>query len=180
MVFQLSPEELPEKLMFFTQNLLDWFNVFMAKLYRREESPKYIIHTLNFKDTIELLPDFMEALKQKSNDFLGICNGAEFVGDKSKVLGMTEAGLLVIQTDGMIIGVRLNILVGADFMGLPAPYEGTNALDEVYQSFGLPQFIEKEIVEKKYLENLFSNEKLDEKTLNRLRALSDDKASDKS
>ena len=69
--------------------------------------------------------------------------------------------------------MRLNDLLGANFVGIPTPYQGKNALDDVYRSLGLPQYLEQEIFGNKYLENLFSNEQIDEKTLDKFKALNE-------
>jgi hypothetical protein len=170
-VFEAAPEDLPVKIFFLTQKFADWFDRFMATLYRKEVAEKYVVHILDIKNTLEMLPTFIQELKQNPNDFLGVCEGKDFLEDKSKILGICESGLLVLQVEDKLIGVRLNELLGANFVGIPTPYQGKNALDEVYQSLGLPQYLEQEIFGNKYLENLFSNEQVDEKTLEKFKAL---------
>ena len=145
----------------------------MSTLYRKEISEKYVLHILDIKNVLEMFPTFIKELKQNPNDFVGVCEGTNFLNDKSKILGFCESGLLLIQTEDRLIGMRLNDLLGANFVGIPTPYQGKNALDDVYRSLGLPQYLEQEIFGNKYLENLFSNEQIDEKTLDKFKALNE-------
>lgn len=172
-VFQLTPEELPEKIIFLTRKWVEWFNIFMAALYRKEVSKKGLTHILDLRKALDLFPSFIEDLKQNPSDFVGLCQGKDFAGDSSKIFGFSESGLLIFQTDGQLIGMRLNDLLGANFMGIPTQFEGRGAFSDVYQSFGVPQYLQQEVFEKKYLENLFASETIDKGTLDKFKRLSE-------
>jgi hypothetical protein len=118
-----------------------------------------------------MLPDLFQAIKEKPSDFFGICKANEILTDTSKVLGISEAGLLFLPIENTLIGVQINAFLGTELVGLPAIPQADNPLGDIYESLGLPQYIQKEIFERKYLENLFSSEKIDEKTLDKFKAL---------
>ena len=173
LIFQLTPEEQTQEVIFLTQKLADWFTSLMATLYQKEVSEKQVLHILNFKNMVEMLPTFIQELKEKPGDYFGRCHAKEFLQDNSKVLGLSESGLLILPVENELIGIHVNDLLGANFMGVPMPYQGSNALNDVYQSLGLPQYLQQEIFEKKYLENLFSSEVVDKNTLDKLKKVTE-------
>ena len=92
-VFEATPEDLPLKIVFLTQKFADWFDNLMSTLYRKEISEKYVLHILDIKNVLEMFPTFIKELKQNPNDFVGVCEGRDFLNDKSKILGFCESGL---------------------------------------------------------------------------------------
>ena len=63
-IFEATPEDLPVKMLFLTQKFADWFDRFMATLYRKEVSEKYLLYILDTKNMFEMLPTFIQELKQ--------------------------------------------------------------------------------------------------------------------
>ncbi len=156
-IFQMTPDQLPEKIIYLTQKLADLYNQFLKTLYHKEETKKYFLHVIDFQKVIEVVPAFIQELKQNPNAYLGICQPQDFLQDDSKIVGITESGLLIIHDENDLVGLRLNVLMGANFMGMPTPFEGKGVFQEVYQSLGVPQYFQQEIIEKRYLENLFNS-----------------------
>ena len=172
-VFQLTPEEQSKKVVFLTQKLEDWFNSLMAALYQQEVSEKQVLHILNIKNMVKMLPTLIQEIKEKPEDYFGRCLAKELLQDNSKVLGLSESGLLIIPAENELIGIHVKDLLGGNFVGAPTGLQGNNALSDVYESLGLPQYFQEEILENKFLEKIFSNEKMDKKTLNKFKALTE-------
>jgi len=169
-VFQLGPDEYSLRVVFLTKKLENCFDRFMAALYQKRVLENQVTHVLNIKNVLEILPDFIHDLREHPNDYFGLCQVKDLLGDDSKVIGMTESGLVILHVENELIGMRMNQLLGASFMGVPTQFEGQSALNEVYQSFGVSQYVQ-EVFDGKYLENLFLSETNDKGVVEKLKAL---------
>jgi mRNA-degrading endonuclease HigB of HigAB toxin-antitoxin module len=171
-IFQIGSDEYSLRVVFLTKKLEKCFNRFMAALYQKRVLENQVIHILNIKNVLDMLPDFIHDLREHPSDYFGLCQVKDLLEDDSKVLGMTESGLVMLHAENELIGMRMNYLLGASFMGVSTQFQGQSALNEVYQSFGVSQYVQ-EIFDRKYLENLFSSEAIDKGTNDRLKALTE-------
>lgn len=122
-VFQIGQEDHSTKVIFLTKRLADWFEAFMAAFYQKMVSEKKVIHVFNFKNLFEMLPDFISEVKKQPNDFFGLCQIKDLIEDNSKVLGISETGLLILRAENELIGMRMDDLLGASFMGVPRHFK---------------------------------------------------------
>jgi hypothetical protein len=105
-----------------------------------------------------MLPVLFQAIKEEPSNFFGICKANEILTDTSKVPGISESGLLFLPIENTLTGIQITAFLGIELVGLPAIPQEDNPLGDIYESLGLPQYIQKEIVERKYLEKLFSKD----------------------
>ena len=173
LIFQLTPEEQSQEVLFLTQKLENFFNSLIAALYQKEVSEKQVFHILNIKNLFEMLPILVQEIKEKPMDYFGRCQAKELLTDKSKVIGLSESGLAILPAENELIGIRVTDLLGANFMGVPTGLQVGSVLNDVYGSLGLPQYFQEEIFGNKFLEKMFSNEQMDKKTLAKFKALTE-------
>lgn len=117
-ILQLTPEHQSQNVLFITQKTIDWFNALMAALYQKEVSKKQVLHIINIKKVLEMLPVLFQEIKEKPNEFFGICKASEILTDPTKVLEISEAGLLFLAIDNTLIGIQINAFLGAELVGL--------------------------------------------------------------
>ena len=157
-IYQLSEEEQTEQVMYITQKLAEWYNTLIQAIYYQKVSKKEVIHVIDIKKGIETMPKLIETLKTSFGDFLGSCKANELLSDKTKIVGITNSKKLIIPIDGSLIGIDLNAFLGTNFVPSTFPIQANNPLTDVFDSLGVPQYIQQEIVEKRYLEKLFSQD----------------------
>ena len=99
LIFQLTPEEQSQEVLFLTQKLENFFNSLIAALYQKEVSEKQVFHILNIKNLFEMLPILVQEIKEKPMDYFGRCQAKELLQDKSIVIGLSESGLAILPAE---------------------------------------------------------------------------------
>lgn len=158
MVFQLSPEQLSEEVLYVTKKFGDWFDALIGAFYQERSSKKEVVHILNFKSLIEQIPQLIDELRESPQSFLGLCKAGDILRNKSIIAGFSNSKILIIPFENELIGVNFGVFTNFDFIPSISQSEISNPLTEFYQSIGIPQYLKEEVIEKKFLEKLLSKE----------------------
>lgn len=154
LISPLSPEEMSQEVLYFTKDFENWLNTIQTTLYQEKVSSKEVIHILNFKNLLEKVPQLIEEITKSPSSYFGLCNIHKILEDESKIAGFTDSRLLVIPFENQLYAVNLHLLTDFRFKPALAEEKISAPLDEIYQSMGIPQYME-EIEKKKFLEKLF-------------------------
>jgi len=158
MVFQLSPEQLSEDVMYVTRKFEDWFNALVKALFQKKTRKKEIVHILNFRNLFDQLPKLVDEFRTAPQSFFGSCKAKDILKNKSIIAGISNSKILIIPIEKELIGIDLRVFTNFDFIPSMDRSQLSNPLTELYQSLGITQYIHQEIMEKKFLKNLLSKE----------------------
>jgi hypothetical protein len=158
MVFQLTQEQMSEDVIYLTRKFEDWYNTLVKALFQKKTTKREIIHILNFKNLFEQLPQLVDELKSSSQSFFGLCKAKDMLENDSIVAGVSNSRILIIPIEKELIGIDFRVFIDFDFMPSMNKSQLNNPLTEFYQSLGITQYIQQEVMEKKFLENLLSKE----------------------
>lgn len=158
MVFQLSQEQLSEDVLYVTTKFEDWFNTLVKALFQKKVTKKEILHILNFKNLLDQLPRLVEGFRTTPRSFFGLCKAKDMLNDTSIVAGVSNSKILIIPFAKELIGIDFRVFMNFDFVPSMGRSQLINPLNEFYQSLGITQYIQQEVMEKKFLENLLSKE----------------------
>jgi hypothetical protein len=167
MAFQLSPQQLSDDVMYVTRKFEDWFNALIKALFQKKTTKKEIVHILNFKNLLDQLPRLVDEFRTAPESFFGICKAKDMLKNNSIIAGISNSKILIIPFEKKLIGIDFKVFTNFDFIPSMDKSQLSNPLTELYQSLGITQYIQQEVMEKKFLENLLSKEvgesKLEEK-----------------
>jgi hypothetical protein len=177
MVFELSQEKLSEDALYVTTEFEKWYNALIKALFQKKTTKKEIIHILNFKNLFDKLPKLVDRLKTSPKSFFELCKVKDILANNLIVAGVSESRILIIPIKRQLIGIDLAIFTDFAFMPSMNRSQLRNPLAEFYQSLEIAQYIQQEVIEKRFLENLLSKEnwraagaelgaKLDNRSLN--------------
>jgi hypothetical protein len=158
MVFQLSQEQMSDEVMYVTVEFEKWYNTIIKALVQEEETEKEITHYLNFKNLYDQLPKLVDMLKSSLNSFFGVCKAKDILTNDSMIDGLTKSNTLIVPIEKELIGIDLRVFTNFMFIPSMDKSELRNPLTEFLQSLGITSYIQQEVVEKKFLENLLSRE----------------------
>jgi hypothetical protein len=158
MVFQLSQEQLSEDVIYVTTEFEKWYNTLVKALFQKKITEREIIHVINFKNLFDKLPQLVDRLKNSPNSFFGLCKAKDMLTNDSRILGVSKSRILIIPMEKELIGIDLRVFTDFVFMPSMNKSQLRNPLAEFYQSLGITQYVQQEVVEKKFLENLLSKE----------------------
>ena len=158
MVFQLSQEQLSEDVMYVTTEFEKWYNALVKALFQKKITEREITHILNFKNLFDKLPKFIDILKNSPKSLFGLCKAKDMLTNESIVAGVTKSRIMIIPMEKELIGIDLRVFTDSEFTPSMNKSQLRNPLTELYQSLGITQYIQQEVVEKKFLENLLSKE----------------------
>jgi hypothetical protein len=157
-VFQLSQEQLSEDVMYVTRKFEEWFNALVKALFQKKTTKTEIIHIVNFKKLFNQLPKLVEEFKTAPRSFFGLCKAKDILKDNSVIAAVSSSGVLIIPIEKELIGIDLRAFTNFDFIPSMERSQLTNPIDEIHKSLGITQYIQQEVMEKKFLENLLSKE----------------------
>lgn len=160
MVFQLSNEQLSEDILYVTKKFEDWFNAFVKALYQKKTTRKEITHVLNFKKLFEELPKLLDEFKKSPQSFVGLCKAKDMLKDNSMIAGISTSRALIFRDGKKLLGIDFGLFTNLDFVPSITQSQINNPLNELLQSLGISQYIQEEVIEKKFLENLLYKENL--------------------
>jgi hypothetical protein len=158
MVFQLSQEQLSEDVMYVTTKFGDWFNALVKALFQKKTTKTEIIHILNFKNLYDQLPQLVNEFRTAPQFFFGLCKAKDMLKDNSIIAGVSDSKILIIPIEKEIIGIDFRVFTNFDFISSMDRSQLSNPLTEFYQSLGINQYIQQEVMAKKFLENLLLKE----------------------
>jgi hypothetical protein len=157
-VSQLSQEQLSEDVMYVTRKFEDWFNALVKALFQKTTTKKEIVHILNFKKLFDQLPKLVDEFRTAPQSFFGLCKAKDMLKDNSIIAGVSNSKILIIPIEKELIGIDFRVFTNFDFIPSMDRSQLSNPLTEFYQSLGITQYIQQEVTEKKFLENLLSKE----------------------
>lgn len=157
-IFQLSQEQMSEEVMYVTIEFEKWYNTIRKVLLQKKETKKEIAYYLNFKNLYDKLPNLVDTLKSSLPSFFGVCKAKDILTNDSIIAGVTKSNTLIVPIEKELIGIDLRVFT--NFMLIPSmdKSELRDPLTEFLQSLGITQYLQYEVVEKKFLENLLSKE----------------------
>jgi hypothetical protein len=158
MVFQLSQEQLSEDVMYVTTKFEDWFNTLVKALFQKKTTKKEIVHILNFKNLYDQLPQLVDEFRTAPQSFFGLCKAKDMLKDNWIIAGVSNSKILIIPIEKELIGIDFRVFTNFDFIPLMNRSQLSNPLTEFCQSLGITQYVQQEIMAKKFLENLLSKE----------------------
>lgn len=158
LVFKLSQEQLSEDIMYVTIKFKKWFNALIKTLFQKETKEEAIIHTINFKNLLDKIPKMLNEFRIAPQSFMGLCKAGDMLKDSSKIAGITNSGILIIPSENELIGVDFKVFTNFDFKPSMKKSQLDNPISELYQSLGINQYIQQEVMGKKFFENLLSKE----------------------
>lgn len=159
MVFQLSQEQLSEDVMYVTRKFEDWFNAIIKALFQKKRTKKEIIHILNLKNLLDKLPKLVDELRTAPQSFFGFCKAKDMLRDNSIIVGISNSKILVIPIEKELIGIDFRVFTDFDFIPSMDRSQINNPLTELYQSLGITQYVQQEVMEKKFLENCYQRKR---------------------
>jgi len=158
MVFQLSQEQLSEDVMYVTTKFEDWLNALVKALFQKKTTKKEIVHILNFKNLYDQLPKLVDEFRTAPQSFFGLCKAKDMLKNNSIIAGVSDSKILIIPIEKELIGIDFRVFTNFDFIPSMDRSQLSNPLTEFYQSLGINQYIQQEVMAKKFLENLLSKE----------------------
>ena len=158
LVFQLSKEQLSEDVMYVTRKFEDWFNALVKALFQKKMTKKENVHILNFRNLFDQLPKLVDEFRTAPQFFFGLCKAKDILKNNSIIAGVSNSKILIIPIKKELIGIDLRVFTNFDFIPSMDRSQLSNPLTEFYQSLGITQYMQQEVVEKKFLENLLSKE----------------------
>jgi hypothetical protein len=158
LVFQLSQEQLSEEVMYVTKEFEKWYNSFVKALFQKKITKKEILHIVNFKNLFDKLPELINKFKGSPESFFGLCKAKDMLANDSIIAGVSKSKILIIPMEKELIGIDLSVFTDFNFLPSMNKSQLRNPLAEFYQSLGITQYIQQEVMEKKFLENLLSKE----------------------
>ena len=158
LISPVSPQEMSQEVLYLTNDFENWLNTIQAILYHKKVSSKEVIHIFNFKNLLEKVPLLIEEITKSPSSYFGLCKVSQILEDESKIAGFTDSRLLVIPFENQLYAINLPLLTDFRFKPTLAEEKISVPLDEIYQSMGIPQYME-EIEKKKFLEKLFLKDK---------------------
>lgn len=158
MVFQLSQEQLSEDVMYVTRKFEDWFNALVKALLQKKTTKKEIIHILNFKNLFDKIPKLVDEFRTAPQSFFGLCKAKDMLKDNSIIAGVRNSKILIIPIEKKLIGIDFRVFTNFDFLPSMDRSQISKPLIEFYESLGITQYIQQEVMEKKFLGNLLSKE----------------------
>jgi hypothetical protein len=158
MIFQLSPEQMSEDVFFLTRKFEYWYNALVKALFQKKTTKKEIIHIVNIKNFLEKIPLFVNEIKNEPHSFFGLCKAKDMLNNDSIIIGISNSKKLIIPYNKELIGIDLRVFINFDFTPSMDKSQLSIPLTEFYQSLGITQYIQQEVVGKRFLENLLSKE----------------------
>ncbi|MCJ7633287.1 hypothetical protein MUP77_12975 [Candidatus Bathyarchaeota archaeon] len=158
MVFQLSQEQLSEDVMYVTIKFGDWLNALVKALFQKKTTKNEIVHILNFKNLYDQLPKLVDEFRTAPQSFFGLCKAKDMLKNNSIIAGVSDSKILIIPIEKELIGIDFRVFTNFDFIPSMDRSQLSNPLTEFYQSLGINQYIQQEVMAKKFLENLLSKE----------------------
>jgi hypothetical protein len=122
-------------------------------LYQKKVTKKEKIHILNVKRVAEQAPKLLKKITRSPQSFLGMCKAGELLRDRLKIAGITDSKIIVFRYRRKLYGINFSSLMAFTFIPSTNAQEAKSPLMDIYESFGLPQYIE-EVERKKFFENL--------------------------
>jgi hypothetical protein len=157
LIAPLPPDELSKEVFYLTKDLENWFNRLQATFYQEKESPKEVIHILNFKKLSEEIPQLFEKIMGAPSSFFGLCKAKEILEDEIKIAGITESRVILIPFEDQLYGINLPLLTNFGFNPTLEEEELSAPLDELFSSMGILQYIT-EAGKKDFVKKIFSKE----------------------
>ena len=74
------------------------------------------------------------------------------------VIGVNNSKMFIIAVEGALIGVDFSVFTNFEFAPSMDKSQLCSPITDFYQSLGINQYIQQAVMEKKFLENLFSKE----------------------
>jgi hypothetical protein len=90
--------------------------------------------------------------------FFGLCKARDILKDNSIIAGISSSKTLIIPIEKELIGIDFRVFTDFNFIPSMDRSQLSNPLTEFYQSLGITQYIQQEVIEKKFLENLLAKE----------------------
>ena len=157
-IFQLTEDQMSQDVVYITKGFLNWYDLLVKALFQTKREGKTIVYVINFRNLIEKFPSLFDMLRNSITSFFGLCKARDMLTNDAIVAGITNSKLLIIPIENELIGIELGVFT--DFLFLPSMNKSQlrNPLAELYESLGITQYIQQEVTEKKFLENLLSKE----------------------
>lgn len=157
MLFQLPQEQLSQNLVYVTKKLFNLLDSLKKAIYQKRSTKKEKIHILNFMRAAEKAPKLFKKIMDSPQSFFGMCKAEDLLKDKLKIAGMTDSKIIVVRYRRKLYGIHFSSLMAFNFVPSTNTQEARTPLTEVYESFGVPQYL-KEIERKKFFEKLLKND----------------------
>ena len=157
MVFQLSQHQLSEDVLYLTRKFEDWFNVLIKALFQKKTTKTEITHVVNLKKLFKQIPKLVEELRNSPQSFFGICKARDMF-QHDAIIGISNSKTLIIAVEKELIGVDFRVFTNFDFTPSMDKSQLSSPITDFYQSLGINQYIQQEVMEKKFLENLLSKQ----------------------
>lgn len=152
MLSPLTKEQLSQNIVYVTNEFLDLLDSFRKAIYQQGTTRKEKIHILNFKRLTEKTPELFKKMTAAPQSLFGMCKAEDLLKDKSKIAGMTDSKVIVFRQRRKLYGVDFSTLMAFDFLVSERHAETRSPLREIYESFGIPQYMQK--LEKRFFEKL--------------------------
>jgi len=156
MLFQLSQEQLSQNIIYFTKGFFNLLDSLLKALYQKRVTRKEKIHILNIKRVAEQAPKLFEKMMSSPQSFFGMCKAEGLLRDRLKIAGITDSKIIVFRYRKKLYGINFSSLMAFNFIPSTNPPEARSPLMDIYESFGLPQYLE-EVERKKFFENLLKS-----------------------
>lgn len=157
MLFQLPQEQLPQNIVYVTKELFNLLDSLKKAIYQKKSTKKEKIHILNFMRATEKAPKLFKRIMDSPQSFFGMCKAGDLLKDKSKIAGITDSKIIVIRYRRKLYGINFSSLMAFSFVPSTNSQEARSPLAEIYESFGVPQYIQR-IERKKFFERLLKND----------------------
>jgi len=154
MLSQLTREQLSQNMVYFTKEFFNLLDSLKRALYQTKNTKTEKIHILNFKRVIEKAPKFLKRITDEPQAYFGVCKVGELLIDKSRIVGIINSKTIVFRHRKKLYGIDFSVLMAFDFTRSENHSETRSPLSEIYESFGITQYMQ-ELEKKKILEKLF-------------------------
>jgi hypothetical protein len=157
MFFTLPQEQFSQNVVYVTRRFFNLLDSLKKAIYQKKTTRKEKIHILNLKRAVEKAPKLYKKIMKSPESFMGMCKAEDLLKDKSKFMGMTDSKIIVVRYRRKLYGIPYSSLTGFDFIPSTTPQEDKSPLTEIFESFGISQYMQ-QLERKKFLEKLFKYE----------------------
>jgi len=154
MLSPLTQDQLSQNIAYVTKKFFNLLDSLKRAIYQKRTTKKEKIHILNFKRVVEKAPRLVRKVMDDPQSYFGMCKAEDLLKDKSKIAGMTDSKMIVLRHRRKLYGINFSTLMAFDFFPSKSHPETTSPLKDIYESFGIPQYMQ-ELERKKFFEKLF-------------------------
>ncbi len=147
LVNQVPTSKLSEKVLYVSQDFVDWMRSLQNAFFEKRVESKKIIHLLNFKNLAEKSSQLVRDLTESPSSYLGICKAKEILEDGSK-FGLINSGVVLMPVENQLYTFDFSFILNPNA-------KSSSLLAKAYRATGFNQYMQE--IERDLDKMLFEN-----------------------